>query len=116
MQNLKIAVAQFEPKDGDKEYNLSVIERLTNQAKEAGADVISFHELSITAYTFLKDLEREEIYDIAEEIPDGKSCQNLMNISAKYDLPILAGLIEKENNQIFNTYICVNFWVINLLY
>jgi len=26
MDNLKIAVAQFEPKDGDKEYNLSVIE------------------------------------------------------------------------------------------
>ena len=49
MRTLNIAVAQFEPKDGDKEYNLSVIEKLTAKAKEDGAEVVSFHELCITA-------------------------------------------------------------------
>ena len=45
---MKLAVAQFEPKDGDKKYNLSVIESLTKNAKKNGGDVISFQEISIT--------------------------------------------------------------------
>ncbi|MCH7658010.1 MAG: hypothetical protein IIB05_06800 [Bacteroidetes bacterium] len=40
MRKLKIAVAQFEPKDGNKDYNLSVIEELTFKAKESGAEII----------------------------------------------------------------------------
>ena len=107
MNNLNIAVAQFEPKDGDKAYNLSVIEKLTKKAKEAGADVISFHELSITAYTFLKNLSKEEVVDIAEEVPNGKSCEELMAISLKYEIPILAGLVERHDGEIYNTYVCV---------
>ena len=64
MKNLQIAVAQFEPKDGDKLYNLSVIETLTSRAKELGADLISFHELSITAYTFLQDLSKKKLFEL----------------------------------------------------
>ena len=56
MKQLRIAAAQFEPKDGDKAYNLSVIDRLSKEAKDQGAQVVSFHEMSITAYTFFKDL------------------------------------------------------------
>ena len=104
---MNLAVAQFEPKDGDKQYNLSIIRELTERAKAQGADVISFHEMSITAYTFTKDLGLEEITNLAEEIPNGKSINELIKISGKYDIPILAGLVEKENDKIFNTYVCV---------
>ena len=105
---MKIAVAQFQPKDGDKEYNLSVIDTLTKEAKEKGAELISFHEMSITAYTFTKDLSLSEITDLAEEVPSGQSTKQLMEISSKYQLPVLAGLVEKEGGKIYNTYICVN--------
>lgn len=108
MKDLKIAVAQFEPKDGDKEYNLSVIENLTAQAKEQGADVISFHELSVTAYTFLKNISQEELNALAEPVPSGNSTQRLINLAEKYDITILAGLVELENDRVFNTYICVD--------
>ena len=104
---MKVAVAQFQPKDGDKKYNLSVIRNQAEQAKSKGADVISFHELSVTAYTFTKDLTRDEITNLAEEVPNGESTQELFNISQKLDIPILAGLIEKENGNLYNTYICV---------
>ena len=104
---MKIAVAQFQPKDGDKEYNLSVIEKLTAKAKSQGAEVISFHEMSITAYTHTKDLDLPQITDLAENIPDGKSTRKLMKISDKFNIPILAGLVEKENGGIYNSYICV---------
>lgn len=108
MDPLKIATAQFQPKDGDKAHNLSVIEKLTAQAKEQGADLISFHEMCITAYTFTKDLDREEMLDLAEEVPDGPSVQKLIGLSRKYEMPILAGLVEKEDDRLFNTYVCVD--------
>lgn len=108
MRTLKISVAQFQPKDGDKDYNLSVIEKLTAKAKDVGAEVISFHELSITAYTFFKDLSRDEVVRLAEKVPDGISTQKLIQIARKYNIIVLAGLVEIKNEQLFNTYICVD--------
>ena len=108
MKTLKIAVAQFQPKDGDKDYNFSVIEKLTAKAKEGGAEVISFHEMSITAYTFFKDLSREEVKSYAEKVP-GKSTQQLIEIAAKHDITVLAGLVEVDDeDKLYNTYICVD--------
>ncbi|WKN33966.1 nitrilase family protein [Porifericola rhodea] len=108
MYPLKIAAAQFEPKDGDKTYNLSVIEKLSSEAKAKGADVISFHELSVSAYTFLQDLSEEELLHLAEEVPSGKSCQYLAALARKLDITILAGLVEKDQGKIYNTYVCVS--------
>ncbi|SDS91635.1 Predicted amidohydrolase [Maribacter dokdonensis] len=104
---MNLAVAQFQPKDGDKKYNLSVIKSLAKKAKSMGANVISFHEMCITAYTFTKDLNKEQIFNLAEEVPNGESTQALIEIAKEFDIPILAGLIEKEDNKIFNTYLCV---------
>lgn len=108
MRNLKVAVAQFEPKDGAKAYNLSVIEELTAKAKARGAEVISFHELSVTAYTFLKDLTREEVVALAENVPDGPSTGHLIRLAQQYDIIILAGLVEIEDDKLYNTYVCVD--------
>ncbi|MEL6988897.1 MAG: nitrilase-related carbon-nitrogen hydrolase, partial [Bacteroidota bacterium] len=105
---MKLAVAQFQPKDGDKQYNLSVIERLSKAAKLQGAEVISFHEMCITAYTFTKDLSLAAIRDLAETIPDGRSIKELIRVSSENDIAILAGLVEIDSNQIFNTYVCVH--------
>jgi len=105
---MNIAVAQFEPKDGDKSYNLSVIEKLTKKAKQQEADLISFHEMSVTAYTFTKDLSLNELRGLAESVPGGKSVQELMRISDDYDIPVLAGLLEKEDDKIYNTYVAVS--------
>ena len=108
MRNLKIAAAQFEPKDGDKDCNLSVIEKLTKEAAQQGADVISFHEMCISAYTFTKNLSKDELLNLAEEVPNGPSTTALIQLAQKYQIAILAGLVEKENDLIYNTYICVS--------
>ena len=104
---MNIAVAQFQPKDGDKTYNLSVIRKLAEKAKSNGADLISFHEMSITAYTFTKDLGLEQITELAEDVPNGNSTKDLIAISNDLGIPILAGLVEKSDGKIYNTYICV---------
>lgn len=107
--NIKISTAQFENRSGDKEYNLSVIEKLAQQASSQGSDVIAFHECSITGYTFARNLSKDQLLDIAELIPEGESIQRLQKIAEKYNIVILAGLFEKdENNNLFKAYVCVD--------
>ena len=54
-----IATAQFEARDADKAYNLGRIEALARTAEQRGAEIVSFHECSITGYTFLQTLSRD---------------------------------------------------------
>lgn len=109
MINLKISTAQFENKSGDKAYNLSIIEKLAKEASSKGSHVIAFHECSITGYTFARKLNKEQLLDIAELIPDGKSIQKLKEIARNYNITILAGLFEKdENDNLFKAYVCVD--------
>ncbi|MBV9988112.1 MAG: nitrilase family protein [Chitinophagaceae bacterium] len=109
MNTLNVATAQFENRSGDKAYNLSVIDRLSAQAAERGAQVIAFHECSVTGYSFARNLTLQQLTDLAEPIPDGESVQQLIAIAAKNRITILAGLFEKDaDNKLYKAYVCVN--------
>src|ERR1700687_729240 len=109
MQNIKIATAQFENKSGDKEYNLSVIDRLSKKAASEGADAIAFHECSITGYSFARKLSRQQMFDLCEYIPGGESIHCLQSIAEKNRITLLAGLFEKdERGDIYKAYVCVD--------
>lgn len=109
MKPIKIASAQFENHSNDKAYNLGIIRTLAAQAKEQGAQVIAFHECSITGYTFARHLNREQLSAIAEPIPDGESIQALITIAKELDIIILAGLFEKTNDgSLYKAYVCVD--------
>ena len=107
MKEVHIATAQFQTRDGDKQFNLSRIEDLTAEAAGKGATIVSFHELCISSYTFLSKLSKEEIFDLAEEVPSGESVKQLIQIAGKYKVALLAGLVEKEAGRVYNTYVCV---------
>lgn len=109
MRNLKASTAQFENKSGDKDYNLSVIDRLSAEAAAAGSQVVAFHECSITGYTFARKLSRQQLLDISEHIPTGPSIKKLQQIAAKNNIAILAGLFEKDHSdKIYKAYVCVD--------
>lgn len=109
MENLKIASVQFENRSGDKTYNLDLIRQLAAEAAGQGADVVAFHECSVTGYTFARNLSREEMLDLAELIPDGPSVKALIAIAKEYQITILAGLFEKDAlGALFKAYICVD--------
>jgi predicted amidohydrolase len=109
MNPIKIATAQFENKSGDKEYNLQIIESITAQAAGEGAQAISFHECAITGYTFARHLSKEQLLDISEFIPSGKSIERLIEIAARYNITVLAGLFEKDKeDKIHKAYVCVD--------
>lgn len=105
---MRVAAVQFEHRDGDKAYNLDRIRALAAAAVDRGADVVSFHECSISAYSFVQPFAKSQLVEIAEAVPDGPSTQELMAISSQLGVPILAGLFEQDNGDIFNTYICVD--------
>lgn len=108
MDNLKISSAQFENRSGDKHYNLSVIENLSKKAAEEGSKIIAFHECSVTGYTFAMHLDKKQMLDLAEFIPEGESLLTLTEIAKKYDIVVLAGLFEKDkDDRLFKAYVCV---------
>lgn len=109
MDKLKISTAQFEHKNADKDYNLNVIELLSRKASLEGSDVIAFHECSVTGYTFARHLSKEQMLDLAEIIPGGRSISKLTETAKKNNIIILAGLFEKdEKDNLFKTYVCIN--------
>lgn len=106
---MKIATAQFENRSGDKQYNLSVIEKLCRQASEAGADVVAFHECSVTGYSFARHLSRDQLLELAEFIPAGETVARLREIAQQSGIIVLAGLFEKDEiGRLFKAYVCVD--------
>jgi predicted amidohydrolase len=109
MKPIRIATAQFENKSGDKAYNLGVIRQLAGDASKAGANVIAFHECSITGYTFARQLSREQLLEVAEFLPDGPSIRALQDIAAEHNIVVLAGLFEKDaSDNMYKAYVCVD--------
>ncbi|THU40479.1 nitrilase [Niastella caeni] len=109
MQPIKIATAQFENRNNDKAYNLGVIRALALQAKLQGAQVIAFHECSLTGYSFARHLDKAQLAAIAEVIPEGESIQELITIAKEIDIVILAGLFEKTTDgTLYKAYVCVD--------
>jgi predicted amidohydrolase len=109
MDKLKISTAQFENKSGDKAYNLSVIDKLSQKAALEGSKAVAFHECSITGYTFSRNFSKMQMLDLSEYFPEGESILQLTEIAQKYDIAVLAGLFEKDkNDNIFKAYVCVD--------
>lgn len=107
MRTIKIATAQFEARDADKDYNLSRIEDLTGEAARNGAEIACFHECSIPGYTFLENLSRQEIEGLAESLPEGPSISRLKLIAQKHDIAVGAGLVERDGDRLYNTWAVV---------
>ncbi len=64
----------------------------------------SFFENGITEISL-----EEQMLDLAEFIPAGPSMKKLAEISAKYNIVILAGLFEKDDeDKLYKAYVCVD--------
>jgi len=108
MRDIRIAAAQFEPRDADKHYNFGRIEALAQQAVGRGAEIVAFHECCITGYTFLQTLSRAQLADLAEQVPGGPSCDRLLRLSRRLGAAVLAGLLERDGDALYNSYVAVS--------
>jgi predicted amidohydrolase len=108
VREIRIAAAQFEARDADKQYNLGRIEALAAEAAVRGAEIVCFHECSITGYTFLQTLSRDELCALAEPVPDGPSTARLIASARRSNVAILAGLIERDGERLRKTCVAVS--------
>jgi predicted amidohydrolase len=103
-EKIKVALAQISCKRGDKAENIGKIESRVTKAKQQGADLVIFPELSLTGYTM-----RDQIYELAETIP-GHSTIALEKIAKKTGAYIVFGmpeLSEKTQATVYNAAVLV---------
>jgi predicted amidohydrolase len=101
---IKIALAQISSKREDKNANLQKIEKLTLKAKEQGADLIVFPEMSLTGYVI-----HDQVYELAETVP-GPTVKKVEALAKKTGMHIAFGmpeLSEKTKATVFNTAVLV---------
>lgn len=107
MRDIRIAAAQFETRDNDKAYNLSRVRELTRRAVEGGAELVSFHEMCIPAYSWMQPLSPGELAAVAEPVPDGPSVGELTRIAREFSVVVMAGLLEIDQGRFYNCYATV---------
>jgi hypothetical protein len=108
-KDLKIATAQFENRSGDKAFNLAAIEELSARAAQSDADVVAFHDCSVTGYSFARRLSKEQMWDLAEVIPSGESTAALTGIARRHGISVLAGLFERGvDGEVYKAHVSVD--------
>jgi predicted amidohydrolase len=105
MKPIRVASVQFEPAAGDKQANLAKVADFVARAGAQGVQLIVFPECCITGYWFLRDLSRDELATLAEPVFAGPSSQTLMDLARRHGMIVGAGLVEKDDADLYNTYI-----------
>ncbi|MGA2680226.1 MAG: carbon-nitrogen hydrolase family protein [Candidatus Bathyarchaeia archaeon] len=101
---IKIALAQISSKREDKEANFQKIEKLTVTAKQQGAELTIFPEMSLTGYVV-----HDQFYEVAETVP-GPTVEKAEALAKKTGMHLIFGmpeLSEKTQATVFNTAVFV---------
>lgn len=97
MDKFRIALVQMKP-TLNKEENLKKICRFVNEACKNGAEIVCFPEMSLCGYC--KDFEKI----IRNKIP-GDTTKKLLQIAKNKKITIIAGILEKEKDNLYITQI-----------
>ena len=102
--SVAVAVAQFGP-TSSIEANLTLIDQLVGRARARGARVVLFPEYS----SYFVDPFDESLARNAQDI-DGAFVQGLVQIAARYDMHVVAGLLERgvDGQRVRNTVVAVD--------
>ena len=98
-----VAVAQIEPKLGEKDRNLDVCLRRIGEAAAAGAQLLVLPECALPGYMWDS---AEEALPYAETIP-GPSTEALERECARLGLHVVCGLLEREGDSLRNAAVLV---------
>lgn len=101
---VRIACLQMEPRVGEKDKNIACSLGMIDQAAAAGANLVVLPELCNSGYVFNT---RQEAHELAEEIPDGPTCQEWVGAAARHKMHIVAGIAERERSSLYNAAVVV---------
>ncbi len=88
----RVAAIQYEPALGEKERNVTDLQRLTEEAARHGARLIVHPEMATTGYCWLS---REEIAPFVEPLP-GPTTDRFSQLASQYDCYIATSLPEVD--------------------
>jgi omega-amidase len=98
---MKIAVAQISCSLGDAEANLSKVRDFSRRAKEVGAEMIVFPEMTDTGYSM------PVIQKHADEWNSG-FVASLQEIANQLSMAIVSGVSERDGSSIYNSQVLVD--------
>lgn len=101
---LNVAAIQWEPLLGQNENNRDKLIELISKAFNQGAELIVAPELSNSGFVFNS---RSEALDCAELIPGGLTTSALEDAATKANGYLVAGLLEKESDLIYNAAVLI---------
>lgn len=102
---IRTAAVQFNHRPSDKSYNLERIRHFVSEAKAAGVQLLAFPEMCITGYWHVVRMNRAQIAQVAEPVPDGPSTQALLELARTTGIVIGAGLVERDSDRFHNSYV-----------
>lgn len=98
---MRVAYLQFAPAYLDVDANLQTVEA---QISSLDADLIVLPELFTSGYFFHS---QEDLAEVAEPIPQGRSSKALRQWAESLDATIVAGLPEREGSRFYNSAVVV---------
>jgi predicted amidohydrolase len=93
---------------GDKAANLRRVEPLIRQAAQRGAQIVCTTECFLDGYAIAdKSIPLDTYRALGEPIPDGPSFRRLAALADDLDIHLIAGLLEADGQQRFNTAVLI---------
>jgi predicted amidohydrolase len=99
---MRIGFIQTKPVFGHVEGN---VERAVKMIHRCDADLIVLPELFNTGYLFTS---REEVRELSETVPKGRTTEALREVAAERNVHIVAGLIERSRRKYYNAAVLVS--------
>jgi omega-amidase len=98
---MKVAVAQIACSLGDPEANLAKVHEFCRRAKDAGAELIVFPEMTDTGYS-MPVIRKHANHWKSGFVP------GLQEITSKLSIAIVAGVSERDGSLIYNSQILID--------
>lgn len=98
---MRIGYVQYNPGFGEVDRNIKTAVDLIGSVR---ADLLVLPELCMTGYLITS---RDEIADLAEEIPGGKTTEALAELARKRSCFLVAGLAERSGDNLYNSAVLV---------
>ena len=93
---MRIGIYQTHPRFGAVEENVA---QAVKDLQAVDADLVVLPEVFNTGYQFVS---RAELEGLAEEVPGGKTCRDLMALSKAKKMYLVFGLAEKDGDKVYN--------------
>lgn len=98
---MNVGFFQFAPQFGETQRNL---ESIIHAIDDFQGDLLVFPELALSGYQFIS---KEETWDLAEDVPTGSVCQQLVQAIHGRKLYIVLGLAEREGDCVYNSAVLI---------